>query len=100
MTWMLVVVGNFGSFKERIKPVTLAMNEKRGMDDREFMSYFMNLIIPLYLDAKDVDGKHVMVKIESGPGQLNIDLLAQLRILGFVLYLGLSNTTAISQETN
>ena len=76
------------------------MNEKGGMDDEEFMSYFMNSIVPLYLDAEDVDGKHVMVKIDSGTGRLNMDLLAQMRLLGFVLYPVVPNTTAVSQETD
>ena len=51
------------------------MNEKGGMGEEEFMRYFMNYIVPLYPDAKDVNGKHVMVKIDSGPWRINMDLL-------------------------
>ena len=39
-------------------------------------------------------------KIDSWPGQLEVKLLARLCLLGFVLYIGVPNTTAVSQETD
>ena len=45
-------------------------------------------------------GKWVVIKCESGPGRLNPDLLAYLRYHRFLLYPGIPNTTAVSQETD
>ena len=41
-----------------------------------------------------------MVKVDSGPGRLNINLLAELHLVGFYLYPGVPNTTAVTQETD
>ena len=41
-----------------------------------------------------------MVKCDSGPGRLNTELLARMKFLGFYLYPGVPNTTAVSQETD
>ncbi len=40
-----------------------------------------------------------MLKVDSGPSRMNLNLLAQLRQLGFLMYPGLPNTTHVSQET-
>eukprot|EP00804_Cyclotella_cryptica_P012634 CCRYP_016908-RA/>CCRYP_016908-RA protein AED:0.47 eAED:0.47 QI:0/0/0/1/0/0/3/0/132 len=48
-------------------PVTVAMNLKGGMDEREFRSYFLNSIVPLFPDAEDVPGKRVIMKVDRGP---------------------------------
>ena len=51
------------------------------MDEAEFAKYVKNNIIPLYPDALDVPGKRVMLKVDSGPGRLNIELLEELASL-------------------
>jgi hypothetical protein len=38
-----------------------------------------------------------MIKFDSGPGRLNARFVAQLQLLGFYLYPGVPNTTAVSQ---
>ena len=58
----------------------------------------MNSIVPLFIDSEDVPGKRVMLKVNSGPGRMNINLIARLCQLGFYLYPGVPNTTAVSQE--
>ena len=40
------------------------------------------------------------MKCGSGPGRLQIELLAELRYLGVYLYLCVPNTTAVTQETD
>jgi hypothetical protein len=40
------------------------------------------------------------LKCDSGPGRLQIDLLAKLRHLGVYLYPCVPNTTAVTQETD
>ena len=37
--------------------------------------------------------------MDSGPGRLNVQLLCKFCLLGFILYHGVPNTTAVSQET-
>ena len=41
-----------------------------------------------------------MLKVDSGPGRMNLNLLARLRRLGFILYPCVPNTTHVTQETN
>ena len=45
-------------------------------------------------------GLHVMRKVDRGPGRDFTELLAELRCLGFYLYPGVPNSTAVSRETN
>jgi len=79
----------------------VGLNEKGEMDEAEFEKYFRNCILPLFPDALDLPGFCIMVKVDSGPGRLNVNLLAKLRLLGFYLYPGVSkNTTAVTQETD
>ena len=54
----------------------------------------------IFLSAAPVQGKWVVIKCDSGPGRLNPDLLAYLHYHGFLLYPGVPNTTAVSQETD
>ena len=42
----------------------------------------------------------MVLKCDSRPGRMNIDLLADLRASGFILYPGVLNTTAVMQETD
>jgi hypothetical protein len=41
-----------------------------------------------------------MLKVDSGPGRMNLNLLAWLQQLGFVMYPGVPNTKHLSQETD
>jgi len=41
-----------------------------------------------------------MVKVDSGPGRLNQSLLTRARFMGFYIYPGVPNTTAVTQETD
>ena len=53
--------------------MTFGFNAKGGMDNEQFKEYFKTNIAPLYPDADDKAGKRVMVKVDSGPGRLEID---------------------------
>jgi len=96
----LRTIGKFGTEHERGWDCTFGMNTKGGMDDSEFESYIMNSILPLYPNTLDRPGKRLILKCDSGPGQLQIDLLAKLRHLGVYLYPCIPNTTAVTQETD
>ena len=98
--FMKSVRGKYGTDEERIWPTTFGMNEKGGMDDDEFAKFLNNSIIPLWPKADDIKGMRVMLKLDSGPGRTCVRLLAQLRMLGFYLYPGVPNTTAVTQETD
>ena len=98
--YMRRTIGTFGLGEEKSLPVSLGMNEKGGMDEEEFAKYIQNAIMPLYPNAAPVKGKWVILKCDSGPGRLNLDLLADLRTSGFILFPGIPNTTAVTQETD
>ena len=92
--------GKFGHSEEQLFEVTFGMNAKGGMDAVEFRKYIRLNIMPLYPDVEDKPGKRVMVKVDSGPGRLDGELLAEMRHLGFYMFPGVPNTTAVSQETD
>jgi hypothetical protein len=70
------------------------------MDNSEFQQYVMNSILPLYPKTHDRPGHCLLLKCDSGPGRLQIELLAQLRFLRAYLYPCVPNTTAVTQETD
>jgi hypothetical protein len=88
--------------RETAQPTVIShsMNEKGGIDEVGFEKYIKNLITHLYPDACNVPGKHVLIEVDSRPRQLNTELLAELRLLGFYVYPGVPNTTAVTQETD
>jgi len=89
------VVGKFGFDEERVLPTTFGLNKKGGLD-----KYIKKAILPLYPDVVDEDGKQVLLKVDSGPGRMNVDMLASLRLQGVHLAPGVPNTTHITQETD
>jgi hypothetical protein len=80
------VRGKFGFKEEQFFLVTFGMNEKGGMDEKEFEEYILNSIVPLYSCAKNKRRKGVILKADSGPRQENMGLLSTLKLLRFVLY--------------
>ena len=94
------VIGQFGLEEERSLPATFGVNEKGGMDENEFAHYFQTNIMPLYPKVALEKGKWVLLKCDSGPGQMNIKLLVELQASGFKLFPGMPNTTAVTQETD
>jgi hypothetical protein len=98
--YMPLVRGQFGCKEVCLWPVTFGSNEKGGMDNDEFEKYIMNSIVPLYPHARNRPGHRVMLKVDSGLGRMNLDLLAKLRRLGFILYPCVPNMTHVTQETD
>jgi hypothetical protein len=66
----------------------------------ELDKYLKNSILPLYPDIADSPGKRVILKVDSGPGRCNVEMLADLRLQGLYLIPGVPNTTAKTQETD
>ena len=40
---------------------------------------------PLFPDAQDAKGKRVIMKVDSGPGRIELGFLAEARTLGFII---------------
>ena len=90
--------GRFGFTEERVFDVTFGMNEKAGMNADELDKYIENSILPLYPDVEDVQGKRLLIKLDSGPGRTNVKMLAKLRLKGVYIHPGVPNTTHVTQE--
>ena len=99
VTFLPNIKGKFGLEEAKEWPVTFGFNAKGGMDE-QFRECFKTNIAPLYPDAKDEHGKRVMVKVDSGPGRLEIDFLVEAHTLGFIIYPSDPNTMAVTQETD
>ena len=56
------------------------------MDNKEFAKYMRGSIAPLFPDAVDEPGRCVLLKVDSGPGRMNLKLLATLKLIGIILY--------------
>jgi len=94
------IIAKFGHPTSRSLPCTFGMNEKAGMNSVELEKYTRCSILPLYPDIADVEGKRVILKVDSGPGRMNLEMLAALRIQGLYLVPGVPNTTGKTQETD
>jgi hypothetical protein len=92
--------GKFGMDKPRYLGLSVGLNEKGGMVNEEFDNYIRNSILPLFPDACNMPGKRIMIKFVSSPGRLNVDLLAELKLMGWYMYPVVPNTTSVKQETN
>ena len=80
------VRGKFVCKEEKLWPIAFGTNEKGGMHNKEFTKYMRGAIAPLFPDALDKPGCHVLLKVNSGPGRMNLELLASLKLLGIILY--------------
>jgi hypothetical protein len=59
-------------------PCTFGLNEKAGMNDTKLDKNITNSILLLFLDISDTPGSRVILKVDSGPGQMNVKMLARL----------------------
>ena len=68
------------------------------MDNKKFLKYMRGAIATLFPDALDQPGCHILLKVNSGPGRMNLELLASLKLLGIILYPCIPNTMHMMQE--
>ena len=92
--------GMFGFDHLHTCGITVNSNEKGGMNEEQFEKYMYTSIVPLYENARDEAGYPVAVMVDSGPGRMNVVMLANLRARGFYLLPGPPNTTAVTQATD
>ncbi len=97
---MQQVLGKFGCNEVKTWPITFGTNEKGGMDNKEFAKYTWGSIVPLFPDAVDQTGHCVLLKVDSGPGRMHLELLGMLKLIGIILYPCISNTMHMTQETD
>ncbi len=76
------------------------MNEKGGMNDKEFERYINNTIIPLFPDMEDTPGKRILLKVDSGPGHNCMSLLVSCEFCGLYLFPCLPNATSMQTDRN
>jgi hypothetical protein len=93
-------VAKFGFEERKAHPCTFGMNDRGGMNSEELHKYIRCAILPLYPDLEDKPGKRIIIKIDSGPGRRNVEMLANLRVLGAYLVPGVPNSTGKTQETD
>ena len=94
------VWGVFGHNKRTLLPCAFRLNDKAGMNSVELDKCFKGSMLPLYPDIDDVPLKRVIAKVDSGPGCMNVEMLAHMRIGGLHIVPGLPNTTGMTQETD
>ena len=94
------VRGNFDCEEEKLWPITFGTNKKGGMDDKEFSKYMRGAIAPLFPDALNKPGRSILLKVDSGHGRMNLELLARLKLLGIILYPCIPNMMHVMQETD
>jgi hypothetical protein len=75
------------------------VNEKARMNTKEFKKY-LTYLRHLHPYMADVPGKRVLLKVDSGPGRNDEGLVVWARSQGLILYPGVPNTAAVSQETD
>jgi hypothetical protein len=71
-----------------------------GTKNKEFERHIDNSIAPLFLDLKDMPGKCILLKVDSGHGCNLRDLLNKCRFRGVYIYPGLLNSTSTQHETD
>jgi hypothetical protein len=89
----------FGHKEDQQFCAQIVVNEKGGMNARTLGIVLLKYSELLYLDSRDEDGHHVCLKIDGGPGRLNLQMLAELCLKGFYLFLDVQNTMHTTQET-
>ena len=92
--------GRFGHDEVNILPATIGINPKGGMNTNDLKKLFKNSYLPLYPDIADKPGSRVLSKLDSGPGQKDLEFFVWCRIIGFRIHLGFPNTTSVTQETD
>ncbi len=94
------VMGMFGHEEEESFPTTISVNPKGGTYARVLEQYLRHMLETLYPDASDTPSRHVLFKIDGGPGWLDIKSLAQLQARGCYLFPGVQNTMHVTPKTD
>ena len=72
--------------------------EKGGVTSDIFLRWVEDLILKLYPDVEDKDGKRVVLKMDCGPGCYNKKFLLLACAMGIYFFPGLPYGTEVTQE--
>jgi hypothetical protein len=91
-------IAKFGYLEPQCFNPTIGANECGGMDAVEFSKYLLGLVKTLYPDVADLQHRLVIVRCDSsGPSRENLEMLAQLRVLGVYLFPSVPNSSSVTQ---
>ncbi len=95
---MLDVRATFRHDDKQSFSVSVGLNRKGGMDDDDFFEYIKKSIMRMYPNTAHVKGRWVCIKCDSGPGRLNMELLAYLQFHGFLLFYGVPEKFCVTSH--
>ncbi len=75
------------------------MSKKSSIYNEEFEHYINNSIVSLFPDLEGTPGKHILFKVNSGPGCNGRDLLNKCQFKGVCINPSLPKATSLQQET-
>ena len=65
------------------------MNEKVRVNSVELQKCIDNVILLLFPDIAEVPGKRVILKLDRGPGRMNVEIFASSKVQGLCIVPGL-----------
>ena len=91
------IEGQWGHEQRKSFSPYIAASPKGSMSANILKGYLQH-IMQLYPDIQDVDKKRVIWKLDNGVGRDDIELNHMARVMGYVIYPGLPNTSEGTQE--
>ena len=73
VTFLPNMIWKFGAKEEQERTTTFGFNAKGEIDNEQFREYFKTNVSPMYPDVHNEADTRMMVKVDSGPGKLEID---------------------------
>jgi hypothetical protein len=95
---LICVFAQFGHSSPQSFSASVTVNPKGRTDSHVLAQLLRSYKERLHPDAKDEAGFRVLIKIEGGPGWLDLNSLAELRPSGVYLFPGEQNTTCVSRD--
>ena len=90
--------GKFGRGKAQEWSSRIACNHKAGVDDLMFRRWIVEVVVDLYPDLQDSEGKRILIVVDGGVGRVNEDTVDFCRSKGIDLFPKVPHTTAVTQE--
>jgi hypothetical protein len=92
------VEGQYGFEGRRVVNCGWTFNKKGGMNGVAFNAWYNDWLKSLYPNAKDVPGKRILDKSDSGPGRFGEAFNSRARLDGFYHFPSTPNATEVCQE--
>ena len=98
VTEMPQVEGVFGFPGARFFAPVFAASENASFDNKLFLQWINEILVPLFPDAEDKAGYRVLLKSDSGPGRFSVEFRSVARSHGVYFFPGPPNGTELGQE--